>query len=138
VVERVLAELDLADRPMVPIFNKMDAVIDPLAFAGRVRELYPEAITTSTMRTDGIVPLKVRLRELEQEGRPTVRVRLPVAAGARVAALYREGEVLGRADGADEVELTVRLDRWQVERLKGEGIAVLEERGTVLRRVSGA
>ncbi len=138
VVERVLAELDLADRPTVPIFNKMDAVPEPLAFAARVRELYPDAITTSTMRTDGIIPLKSRLRELEQEGRPTVRVRLPVAAGARVAALYREGEVLGREDGADEVELTVRLDRWQVERLKGEGVAVTEGERHGLRRASGA
>ena len=74
-----------------------------------------------TMRTDGIVALKARLRELERAGRPTVRVRLPVTDGARVAALYREGEVLGREDGADEVELTVRLDRWQVERLRGRG-----------------
>jgi len=139
VVERVLAELDLADRPILVIFNKMDALPDPLAFAARVRELYPDAVTTSTMRTDGIVGLKARLRELEQRGRPTVRVRLPVGDGARVAALYREGEVLNRADGADEVELTVRLDRWQVERLRGEGVAVSEaEHGKTMRRASGA
>src|SRR6476661_6076705 len=66
VVERVLAELDLADRPILVVFNKMDALPDPLAFATRVRELYPDAITTSTMRTDGIVGLKARLRELER------------------------------------------------------------------------
>ena len=126
VVDRVLAELGLADRPILVIFNKMDAVVDPIASATRIRELYPDAITTSTMRTDGIVGLKARLRELEQQGRPTVRVRLPVADGARVASLYREGEVLGRRDGEDEVELTVRLDRWQVERLRGEGVAVVE------------
>lgn len=139
VVERVLAELDLADRPMLVVFNKLDAVTDPLAFSARVRELYPDAITTSTMRTDGIVGLKARLRELERVGRPTVRVRLPVADGARVAALYREGEVLGREDGADEVELTVRLDRWQVDRLRGEGVVVVEGgEGKGLRRASGA
>jgi GTPase len=138
VVERVLAELDLADRPILVIFNKMDAVADPMAFAARVRELYPDAVTTSTMRTDGIVGLKARLRELERAGRPTVRVRLPVADGARVASLYREGEVLGREDGADEVELTVRLDRWQVERLRGEGVAVEEAGEPGLRRAFGA
>ena len=117
VVDRVLAELGLADRPILVIFNKMDAVVDPIASATRIRELYPDAITTSTMRTDGIVGLKAWLRELEQQGRPT---------GARVASLYREGEVLGRRDGEDEVELTVRLDRWQVERLRGEGVVVVE------------
>jgi len=139
VVERVLAELDLADRPILVVFNKMDALPDPLAFAARVRELYPDAVTTSTMRTDGIVGLKARLRELERTGRPMVRVRLPVSDGARVAALYRDGEVLAREDGADEVELTVRLDRWQVERLKGEGVAVEEAgAGAGMRRASGA
>ena len=39
----------------------------------------------TTMRTDGLEALKARLRELEREGRSTVRVRLPVADGARVA-----------------------------------------------------
>ena len=138
VVERVLAELDLADRPMLVVFNKMDAVTDPLDFAARVRELYPDAITTSTMRTDGTVALKARLRELERRGRPTVHVRLPVTDGARIAALYREGEVLGRADRADEVELTVRLHRWQVERLRGDGVTVEELGEVALRRASGA
>jgi hypothetical protein len=55
-----------------------------------------------------------------------------------VASLYREGEVLGREDGADEVELTVRLDRWQVERLRGEGVAVEEAGEPGLRRAFGA
>jgi GTP-binding protein HflX len=139
VVERVLAELDLADRPMLVVFNKMDAVSDPQSFAARVRELYPDALTTSTMRTDGMLGLRGRLRELERRGRPTVKVRLPIADGARVAAIYREGEVLGRQDGDQEVELTVRLDRWQVDRLKEEGVAVAEMgSGSALKRASGA
>jgi GTPase len=139
VVERVLAELDLADRPMLIVFNKMDAVSDPQSFAARVRELYPDALTTSTMRTDGMLGLRARLRELERRGRPTVKVRLPVADGARVAAIYREGEVLGRQDGDQEVELTVRLDRWQVDRLKEDGVTVDElGSGGGLKRASGA
>ena len=135
VVEKVLAELELADRPLVPVFNKIDTVPDALAFSARVRALYPGSIITSTMRTDGIAGLKAMLRELEREGRPTVRVRLPVTDGARLAAVYRQGEVLGREDGSDEVELTVRLDRWQVDRLKDEGVAVMEAgEGRTLRR----
>src|SRR2546422_1227715 len=64
VVDRVLAELGLADRPILVIFNKMDAGVDPIASATRIRELCPDAITTSTMRTDGIVGLKARRREV--------------------------------------------------------------------------
>src|SRR5437868_9400353 len=42
VVERVLAELGLADRPMLVVFNKVDAVVDPIASATRIGELYPD------------------------------------------------------------------------------------------------
>jgi GTP-binding protein HflX len=138
VVERVLAELDLADRPILPVFNKIDAVPDPLAFAKRVRELYPGAITASTMRTDGTAALKAVLRTMERTGRPTVKIRLPVADGARLAALYRQGEVLSRDEVGDEYEVMVRLDRWQVERLQQDGVQVTEAPSNpALRKVSG-
>ena len=65
-------------------------------FSARVRELYPGGLTVSTMRTSGLAPLKARLRELERAGRPTVRVRLAMSDGARLAALYREGLDLAR------------------------------------------
>jgi GTP-binding protein HflX len=126
VVERVLAELELADRPLIPVFNKMDLVSDPVGFAKRVQELYPGALTVSTMRTSGLVPLKAVLREKERAGRQTVRVRVPVADGARLAALYRDGEVLSRQENGAALEVTVRLDRWQVERLRGEGVEVAD------------
>jgi len=127
VVERVLAELDLADRPILPVFNKIDAVPDPAGFSARVRELHPGAITTTTQRTDGVGPLKAVLRDLERAGRPTVRVRLPVTDGARLAALYREGEVLSREDHDSQCSVVVRLDTWQVERLRSQGVEVTEE-----------
>jgi GTPase len=136
VVERVLAELDLADRPTVPVFNKMDAVPDPVAFSARVRELYPDAITTTTMRTDGIASLKARLRELDRRGRTTVRVRIPVTDGARLAELYREGEVLARDDHDGTLDLRVRLDQWQVNRLQQEGVEVVVVQGEE-RRAAG-
>ena len=126
VVERVLADLELNDRPLVPVFNKMDVVADPEGFAKRVRELHPGALTVSTMRTSGLVPLKAVLREKERAGRLTVRVRVPVADGARLAALYRDGEVLSREENGAALEVTVRLDRWQVERLRREGVDVAD------------
>nr|MBA3555850.1 GTPase HflX [Gemmatimonadales bacterium] len=127
VVDRVLAELDLADRPTLPVFNKMDVLLDPAAFTARVRELFPGALTATTMRTNGLAPLKARLRELERAGRPTVRVRLPVGDGARLAALYRDGEVLSREESGTGYDVLVRLDRWQVERLQREGVDVVAE-----------
>ncbi|HYC33203.1 MAG TPA: GTPase HflX [Gemmatimonadales bacterium] len=138
VVERVLAELDLADRPLIPVFNKIDAVPDPEGFAARVKELHPDAIVVTTVRTNGLAPLKAGLRDLERVGRPMVRVRLPVTEGARLAALYRDGEVVSREEHESAVELVVRLDQWQVDRLRHEGVDVQDAAEAItLRKVSG-
>jgi GTP-binding protein HflX len=139
VAEKVLAELGLADRPIILVFNKIDAVPDGTGFSRRVRELHPTAIITSTMRTDGLALLKGRLRELDRAGRVTVRVRLSLADGARMAELYREGEVLSRDQNGAFNELVVRLEPWQVERLRSSGLEVADLREERLRlwRASG-
>jgi GTP-binding protein HflX len=139
VVEKVLSELGLADRPVLPVFNKIDAVLDAQGFTRRVRELYPTAVITSTMRTDGLAPLKARLRELERAGRVAVRVRLPLAEGARLAELYREGEVLSRDQVGESYEIMVRLEPSKLERLRRAGMEVINgaaER-VRLRKASG-
>ena len=127
VVEDVLGELELSDRPLVVVFNKIDLLPDPSQFAVRVRELHPGAVMTTTMRTDGLSVLKTRLRELDRAGRVTVVVRVPVADGAQLASLYRDGEVLGVKPDGVEQEVTVRLEPWRAERLRAEGRVV--ERG---------
>jgi GTPase len=139
VAEKVLAELGLADRPIILVFNKIDAVPDGTGFSRRVHALYPTAIITSTMRTDGLALLKARLRELDRAGRVAVRVRLPIADGARMAELYREGEVLSRDQNEAFNELVVRLEPWQVERLRSSGLEVadLHDERLRLRRASG-
>jgi GTP-binding protein HflX len=121
VVEEVLGELDLSDRPLVAIFNKIDLLPDPSQFAVRVRELHPGALMATTMRTDGLSAVKARLRELDRAGRVTVVVRVPVSDGAALAALYREGEVIGVREMGVEQEITVRLDPWRAGKLRADG-----------------
>jgi GTP-binding protein HflX len=139
VVEKVLSELGLADRPVILVFNKIDAVLDPVGFTRRVRELYPTALLTTTMRTDGLAPLKARLRELDRAGRVSIRVRVPMADGARLAELYREGEVLSRDQDGEYYEMLVRMDPATVARLRQGGLEVSD--ATVervrLRKASG-
>jgi len=55
-----------------------------------------------------------------------------------VAALYRDGEVLARTQTDTEYEFVIRLEVWQVKRLREEGLPVspLEET-TGRRKVSG-
>jgi GTPase len=139
VVEKVLSELGLADRPVLLVFNKIDAVTDAPGFTRRVRELHPTAVITSTMRTDGLAPLKERLRELDRAGRVAVKVRVPLAEGARLAELYREGEVLSRDEVGGCYEVMVRLDPSKLERLRRGGMEVINDLAerVRLRRASG-
>ncbi len=128
VVDGVLAELELSDRPVLPVFNKIDILADPVAFASRARLLFPGAQFTSTMRTDGLEALKAVLREHERAARPPFRVRIPLTNGAGLAGVYRAGAVLSRVEGPGGFELVVRLPRAEAERLRREGMDVTAER----------
>ena len=125
VVEQVLLELGLQDRPVLPVFNKIDRLPDPTEFGRRVSAMYPGAVLTTTMRTDGLNGLRNALREREQQVRPPVWLRLPLTAGAQVASLYRLGEVMERRDSESGVDLRVRLAPSEVDRLRHDGVEVL-------------
>ncbi len=124
VVDQVLGEIGIGDRPVVPVFNKMDTVTDPAAFAARARELYPEALLASTLRLDGLGAVKAELRQRERALRPPVTVLVPLADGARLASLYRIGEVVGQTVVGDHHVVQVRLAPWQVQQLRREGLEV--------------
>ncbi len=51
-------------------------------------------------------------------------VYLPMADGARLASLYRLGEVLEQTVVGDRQAMSVRLAPWQVEQLRREGVEV--------------
>jgi GTP-binding protein HflX len=121
VVQSVLAELGLAERPQVLVFNKIDLLPDPLAFATRVRELFPDSVVATVMRTDGLQSLKTALAERAAALRPTIEVEVPATDGARLAALYRAGEVIAREDRGESVLLTIRTEPWRVEQLRDPG-----------------
>lgn len=128
-VEEVLGELGFSEQPQLVVFNKIDAVDDPVAFAGRARELWPDAVFTTTTRTDGLVPLKAALRGRAEALRPVVRVLLSPADGKRLGQLHRQGEVIGQDlhDGMLVVE--VRLEPWRAEQLRREGVPVEQGEG---------
>ena len=124
VVEAVLAELEVGERPVVPVFNKMDAVPDAVEFARGVRASHPDAVFATTMRTDGLETLKAELRRREREARPAVTLRLPITDGAVVAAAYRAGEVLKREAVDGYFEVTVRMAPDEAAKWREKGMVV--------------
>jgi GTPase len=125
VVDEVLEELGLDEQPTVPVFNKIDLLVDPMAFAARMRTSHSGAIMATTVRTDGMVALKTALRERARRERPLAVVRVSSQDGARLAEIYRLGEVVSRRTVGEQEELTVRLEGWQAERLAREGVTVV-------------
>jgi GTP-binding protein HflX len=123
-VDEVLVELGFSDRPSLVVFNKIDLLEDPTAFAGRAHELWPEAVFTTTMRTDGLVPLKAALRGRAESLRPVVRVLLNPADGKRLGQLHRHGDVLGQDLESSMLAVLVRLEPWRAEQLRREGVTV--------------
>ncbi len=124
VVDEVLADLGIGERPVVPVFNKMDAVPSPGAFAARVGELYPGSVLASTIRMNGLDQVKQELRRRERLLRPPVTVRVPIGDGARLASLYRMGEVLDVRVTGDHNAVTVRVAPWQAEQWRRDGLEV--------------
>ncbi|MFI5235872.1 MAG: GTPase HflX [Gemmatimonadales bacterium] len=124
VVEGVLADLKLSGRPVVPVFNKMDAVADAVEFARGVRDRYPGAVFATTMRTDGLAGLKTELCQREQDARPAITLRLPIADGAAMAAIYRVGEVLQREQVGEFFEITVRMAPEEAAKWREKGLVV--------------
>lgn len=117
VVDAVLAELDLADRPEILVFNKMDQVSDAEGFRQRIAALHPGAVFTSAVDEGGLNELRGSLRERTRAGRPLFKITVPTADGARLAAVYRAGEVVSREETDNGIVLMVRMEEWKARQL---------------------
>ena len=128
VVNDVLADLDLAGTDKILVFNKVDRIThaEEEALRGRIRALEPTpAVFVSAHDDATLVSLKetlvARIRARLQE----VVVRVPVEDGQTLAAIYREAEVIERADEGTGVLLTVRIPAPLLGRLRRlEGVHV--------------
>lgn len=125
VVDRVLAELELDGHEVIPVFNKMDSVEDAAAFRDRARELYPESVMTSTVVRGGLDDLTSMLQFRARSLKPVITVRVPMANGALLAAIYRSADVLSRVEHDGAFDLVVRMEPESVARLRGEGMQVV-------------
>jgi GTP-binding protein HflX len=124
VVEEVLAELGLAARPMVLVFNKVDRMAhdEEAALRDRIAALGGQpSVFVSAIEPNGLEPLRQYLREQFRSHRPEVRLVIEAADGEALAAVYREGEVLRREDRDAKIELQARLPQPVLGRLRQRG-----------------
>ncbi|MGH7461459.1 MAG: GTPase HflX, partial [Longimicrobiales bacterium] len=121
VVEGVLAELGLAERPTLLVFNKTDRLThqEEELFRQRAEALYPErAVYVSALAEGGLQELRgVLLAELREQ-RPEVRLVIPASDGEALASVYRDGEVIERAEHDGTIDVVARLPLAALGRLQ--------------------
>ena len=126
VVDRVLAELELQDRPVLHVFNKIDRIEHEqlMAMQERIRNLLPNSVFVSAVSGDGVQPLVRALLAEIRRLRPVSEIRLPISDGRLLAEIHRGGEVLGQRTEGGELVITARLDAAMAGRLRSHGAEV--------------
>lgn len=130
VVEDVLRQLGLDERPTILVFNKIDRLThgEESAFRNRVTALFEQpAVFTSAVEAEGLAELKALLLQELRKQRPEVRVEIPYADGEALATVYREGEVLRREENGGSIGIVARLPIATLGRLRNRtGIVVTD------------
>src|SRR6185312_5939375 len=97
VVEQVLAELGAAEKPVLYVFSKIDAIPEPelRALRERIGNLLPNSsIFVSALTEGGLEPLRRALLAAARKGTQVAEIRLRAEDGKLLAEIYRTGSVL--------------------------------------------
>ena len=128
VVEEVLEDLDLAERPQILLFNQIDRVTheEEAVVRNRMHTLSATpCVFGSAIQPGGLDALRDALRARIRACHPRVTVELPVEDGALLARVHREGEVLEQKHNGSRIRLTARLPEALVGRLRREPLVRL-------------
>ncbi len=112
-VRTVLGEIGAAGLPELLVVNKVD-VVDDASGAGRMVErllaAYPGAVAVSARTGEGIDGLKVAVGDRLRAGDRVVELEIPWTRGDVLAAVHREGEIVGEEAGELSTRIAVVLD----------------------------
>jgi GTP-binding protein HflX len=126
VVNTVLDELGVHDKPVLHVFNKIDRIAAEtlLPLEERITNLLPNSLFVSAEAESGLEPLRRALLAKTRALRPVSEIRLGASEGRLLAEIHRLGEVIEqRTDGA-ELVLRARIDEALAGRLRHAGAHV--------------
>ncbi|MBI4241230.1 MAG: GTPase HflX [Candidatus Rokubacteria bacterium] len=106
-VERILADLDLAERPVIAILNKVDRRAGDNGLDSLTEESRGVPISALTGQGMGELLGRIELALRPRTGHAILRI--PYADGATLALCYATGRVLRRADEPGGIRLEVEL-----------------------------
>src|SRR5690349_3736248 len=127
VVEQVLEELGVGDRPRLLVFNKIDLLGEDelLALQERIGRLVKSAIFVSATHEGGLEPLRRALGMALRVRRPLTEIRLSPGDGKLIAEIHRGGEVLDQRMDGDQLVIRARVDEALAGRLRHAGADVI-------------
>jgi GTPase len=126
VVEQVLDELGVNDRPKLLVFNKIDLLThdELLALQERIGNLVPSSVFVSTLTDEGLDPLRRALASSIRSRRPLTQVRMSPSDGKLLAEIHRDGEVLDQRMEGDRLVVDARINEALAGRLRHAGAEV--------------
>ena len=127
VVEQVLEELGVGDRPRLLVFNKIDLLGEEnlLALQERIGRLVKTAVFVSAVHEGGLEPLRRALGMAIRARRPLTEVRLPATNGKLLAEIHRGAEVIDQRTDGEELIVRARMDEALAGRLRRAGAEVV-------------
>ncbi len=116
-VNEVLRQLDLHNRPMLYVFNKIDAVEEKGVFA-RLREEYRPAVFVSATRGMFLQDLREAILDFARRHFIEVTVRLPRERAGVLGLIQQLAEITGVSELDGTLSVTFRTDRDRWARLR--------------------
>ena len=119
-VLEVLEQLGCAEKPQLPVLNKIDAVEDESVLTV-AEHMLPAALRVSATQRWGLDQVRDRLRQHVRAQRVRVTLQTDAGNGKLLAYLASNGEVLARHFNGDRVDVDVYLSRAVFARLDEQG-----------------
>jgi GTP-binding protein HflX len=127
VVDQVLAELGAAEKPVLYVFSKIDALAEPdlKALEERIGNLLPgSSVFVSSMSDGGLDPLRRALLAAVTQGTRLAEIRFSSGDGKLLAQIHREATVLNQKTEDGQLILTARMPKDLAEKLRRAGATV--------------
>jgi GTP-binding protein HflX len=113
VVDAVLADAGIRQKPVIHVFNKIDLLGEGelRALKERLPGEVQQHVLVSAQNEGGLAPLRAAIAATLRELRPLTELRVPVAHGRLLAELHRDAEIISQRMDGEEVVLVARLEK---------------------------